>query len=141
MLAPVEAAYSHSALLHISAFLNEAWPPPERDPLAVKANISLRKEVREAARASRLSQLQRAQQGRLPSIQVPHAVLLPALTESFSAKTSPPERTCMPQEQVSRLSTECTAYFVVAAGDALAAMQQEESSRGTGNYGLEERQP
>jgi hypothetical protein len=68
-LAPVEAAYSHAALLHISAFLNEAWPPPERDPLAVKASISLREEVREAARVSRLLELQRAQHSRLPSIQ------------------------------------------------------------------------
>lgn len=29
-IAPVHAAYSHAALLHVSAFLNEAWPPPDQ---------------------------------------------------------------------------------------------------------------
>ena len=47
VIAPIDAVYSQAVLLHVTAFLNAAWPPPALDPLTVRTTVTLHEIVTE----------------------------------------------------------------------------------------------
>ena len=66
VIAPIDAVYSQAVLLHMTAFLNAAWPPPALDPLTVRTSVTLREIVTERLvgpkRPHQLQNLQHSQQ-------------------------------------------------------------------------------
>ena len=47
VIAPIDAVYSQAVLLHVTAFLDAAWPPAALDPLTVRTTVTLREIVTE----------------------------------------------------------------------------------------------
>ncbi len=44
-IAPADIVYCQEALLQLAAFHNEAWPPPELDPVEVHSAVSFKEIV------------------------------------------------------------------------------------------------
>ena len=83
-VAQIDMVYSQYALLRLLAFLNDAYPPPNLDPLMVRASVTLNEIVRERLVGPRRPhQLQKHQQSQL-SIQVT-ALRALAMTAIISA--------------------------------------------------------
>lgn len=74
-VAQIDMVYSQYALLHLLAFLNEGYPPPNLDPLLVRTSVTLHEIVRERlVGPKRPHQVQKHQQSQMKvqvSIQPP----------------------------------------------------------------------
>ena len=69
-IAQVDMVYSQYAFIRLVGFLNKAYPPPNLDPIMVRASVTLNEIVRERLFGpKRPHQVQKHQQSQ-PSIQV-----------------------------------------------------------------------
>lgn len=69
-VAQIDMVYSQSAFIRLVAFVNRAYPPPNLDPIMVRASVTLNEIVRERlVGPKRPHQLQKHQQSQ-PVIQV-----------------------------------------------------------------------
>lgn len=97
VIAPIDAVYSQAVLLHVTAFLNAAWPPPALDPLTVRTTVTLREIVTERlVGRKRPHQLQKHQQAlqqlqaRASNSSAPHRHSMP-----FCANPAPRRLICL----------------------------------------------
>lgn len=69
-LGALDAIYCQGALVRFASFLNEAWPAPDLDPLAIKASVSLREVVQEALQSTQAMQMRKVAHQTFPHMQV-----------------------------------------------------------------------
>ncbi len=69
-VAQIDMVYSQQAFIRLVAFLNKAYPPPNLDPIMVRASVTLNEIVRERLVGPKRPHQVQKQQHSQPVIQV-----------------------------------------------------------------------